>query len=93
MWFTEDDSSAPSTTSALDARAIQYNFADQTSKIELSYVPHDPAQQTWGLTSTANSTIGYFKFYTNITNFGCPNAATAVGSITFEYTVQFRGLV
>lgn len=93
MWFTEDDASSPSSTSARDAKALQYNYANIVAGYQLSYVPHDPAQQTWNLVSTGNPIIGYFKHYTNITNFGCPNAATQLGAIEFVYTVQFRGLV
>lgn len=97
MWFTEDDNTSPSATSALDAKALQYNYASTEKPLTLSYVPRDPAQQTWNVVSTASGLgtpiIGFFKHYTNITNFGCPSAATSLGSVTFVYTVQFRGLI
>jgi hypothetical protein len=97
MWFTEDDSTTPSSAIALDAKALQYNYASIDKNHKLSYVPHDPTQQQWTTVAShsggVGALIGYLKLYTNITNFGCPTAATQLGSVTLEYTVQFRGLV
>lgn len=92
MWFSEDDSSSPSSTTAYDAKTLQYNYADIIGKHSQTYVPLDPVQQEWTLVSTGTKVVGYLKHYTNVTNFGCPSAATPLGSVKIELTVQFRGL-
>lgn len=93
MWFSEDDSSAPNSSKALDAKCIQYNFSDVVNTYELDYVPHDPAQQTWTLVSAGTPIIGYFKLYTDSSVFGSPQTVVNLGIMTYEYTVQFRGLL
>lgn len=93
MWFSEDDTTTPTSAKALDAITKQFNLADVTGSHSVLYVPHDPAQQTWTLVSSGNPIIGYFKIYTDATNFGAGITALNVAIVTYDVTVQFRGLI
>lgn len=93
VWFSEDDSSAVTVANALQAQCKQWNFSNVVNSTDMSYVPHDPAQQTWTLVSSGNPVIGYFKVWADNANFGTTIVATPLGIVTFEYTVQFRGLI
>jgi hypothetical protein len=92
IWFSEDDSTSPGSAKAISAFTKQFNYADQVKGMSESYVPHDPAQQTWTLVSSGAPVIGYFKHFTNATDFGSSAVATAYGCILFDVTVQFRGM-
>lgn len=93
MWFSEDDTTTPTANKALDALTHQFNFSDVVGKHALTYVPHDPAQQTWTLVSSGNPIIGYFKLYSDATNFGTPIVATNLAIVTYDVTIQFRGFI
>jgi hypothetical protein len=92
-WFSEDDSGTASATIALRTVCKRFNLSDTGKCHELTYVPHDPAQQTWTLVSSGAPTIGYFKLYTDNANFGSSIVATAVMLLEYEFDVQFRGLI
>ncbi len=90
MWFDEDTSGAPSATQALSAEARTFPISD-TRKKSLVYVPHDPSQQNFQQVSVGSQNYGFFKLYTDTTNYGSPTAATPVMLVQITYTVQFRG--
>jgi hypothetical protein len=93
FWFTEDDTSTPTAAKALQAEAKQVNFADIVGNHKMTYVPHDPAQQTWTLVASGAPIVGYFKVFTDNANFGSTIIATTVGIIAYDLVVQFRGLI
>lgn len=93
MWFSEDDSTTPNSSKALDVYCKQFNFSEIVNGTTMDYTPHDPAQQTWTLVSSGSPVIGYFKLYTDNANFGSPAVVTQLAIVTFTYTVQFRGLL
>lgn len=92
-WCTEDDAAAPNATAAIDAPTKQVNMSDITKSHSIVYVPKDPAQQTWTLVSSGAPVIGYFKCYSDNTNFGSKITAGNVATISFDFEVQFRGLI
>lgn len=92
-WFSEDDTAAPTASKAINAKADRFNWSDVTKEHILSFVPHDPAQQTWTLVSSGAPVIGYFKLYTDIANFGAASASVNLGIVDFELTVQLRGFI
>jgi hypothetical protein len=92
-WFAEDDSSTPTAAKALEAPAKYMNWSAVDKEMSLEYVPHDPAQQTWTLVSSGAPAIGYHKIYADNTNFGTSAVASNVGTLRYEHTVQFRGLI
>jgi hypothetical protein len=93
MWFSEDDSSSPTLTKAVNILGKRFNFSNVDQVHTLSYVPHDPAQQTWTLVASGTPVIGYFKLYTDNTNFGSTIVATQQCNVEFDFTVQFRGFI
>jgi hypothetical protein len=93
MWYSEDDAAAPNANKALDERVKYYNFSGTDRDHSLSYIPHDPAQQTWTLVSSGAPVIGYFKLYSDNTTFGSSTSVNTVGIVTVKVKVQFRGLI
>ncbi len=93
QWFDEDDSAAPTSGKAANAICRRFNASDVTRTHKMNYVPHDPAQQTWSLTSAASPIIGYHKLYTDASNYGSPIAVTTIGTVQYFLKVQFRGFL
>jgi hypothetical protein len=93
MWFSEDDSTAPTATKAISSVAKEFSASANLPEHTLTYVPHDPAQQTWTLVSSGAPVIGYHKLYTDNANFGSSIVATPYCTLAFESTVQFRGFI
>jgi len=93
QWFSEDDTSTPTTAKAQNAMARRFPACDVQVN-QLSYVPHDPAQQTWQLVSSGAATsIGNHKIFTNNPDYGASTVATQYLSLEYELTVQFRGFI
>lgn len=88
MWVGTT-SGVPSSTNALDAFALKFNASAVDVRHRLKWVPSDPADLDYNLTSVS-STPAYFKLYTDSGNFGSPIAVTVLGLISFAYHVQFR---
>lgn len=94
IWFSEDDTAAPTAAKATNARARRFNWSDVDNRHTMTYVPHDPAQQTWTLTSSGAPVVGYFKLYTDSAVYGTPSAsASTIALVDYELTVQFRGFI
>lgn len=93
MFFSEDNSATPTAIIIGQATCKRFPASDVDRVHTLSYVPHDPAQQTWTTVAAGNPTIGYFKLYTDNAAYGSSIVATQYLSLTFDLTVQFRGLI
>lgn len=91
QWFSEDNAATPTATTAQNSMSQQFSISSVEEEHDLTYVPHDPAQQIWTLVASGNPSIGNFKVYTDNGNYGAPIAVTTIGIVQLEYTAQFRG--
>lgn len=89
MLWAGTTSGAPTAAEGLNARSLRFNASSVDRLHELSWVPSDPADLAYKLTS-ASSTPAFAKVYTDAANFGAPIAVTILGLLTMEYTLQFR---
>jgi len=85
-------SGVPASTDALDSKAIRFNASAVNMKHKILWVPSDPGDLNYKLTS-ASSTPAYFKLYTDTGNFGSPAAVTQLGLVSYLYWLQFREYV
>jgi hypothetical protein len=93
QWFSEDDSSTPTATKATQAMSRSFSASSNEKEHTVTYVPHDPAQQTWTLVASGAPVVGYHKLYTDNANFGSSIVATPYLSVMYDVWVQFRGFV
>lgn len=93
QWFSEDDSAANTAAKAANAAAQRISCSAVERVHTLTYVPHDPAQQTWTLVSSGAPVVGYHKVYTDAANYGSSIVATPYAYVEYDIFVQFRGLI
>jgi hypothetical protein len=93
MWFDEDNSATATNALAVNAMALKFPASSVEKIHQLTYTPHDPAQQTFTTVAAGNPTIGYFKLYTDNTNYGASIVATQYLHLELDCVVQFRGFI
>lgn len=85
-------SGVPTSSDALDALAIKFNASAVEKRHILTWVPSDPADLAFTLTS-GSANPAYYKLYTDAGNFGAPTTVTILGTVSYKYWVQFREYV
>jgi hypothetical protein len=89
FWFSSENAT-PTSSSAINSRALRFNVSDITKDHILTYTPHDVEDQNWTSVGTA-FTSGYMKIYTDNPNYGASMTATPLSILDTTHTVQFRG--
>lgn len=88
-----DDNSAPTLALSQAHRNMIFSAADVSRTHNLTYVPQDPAKQTWQTVASGTAATGYFKIYTTNATLGSSIVATDYIGCDMMHTIQFRGFV